>query len=694
MRRGTIARSFLILLVSLTSALAASAQQTVVYPQPFTVYSRSAPDTIQTNSVEISGCYDPAQDKPLTTTTSDIGTYGTPTPLLWVFGVYGSPPLAPPFNAGNLSVLTLKNGISLAAGSTTVTVDEGGGLTFTYTVSVSGHVATEHYTSLVQISSAQETSNGTYEYSSTYDIESGIQQFTFQNTGSGVYTDSSNGCVQHTSGSQSAAGSESFFAPGLGQILLDPVPGFLNGSSVTQDPNILASGGTPVLGVAADGVAKVLVRISGVTQNQRVNVSILDENNNPAPANGEDGTLTSLVQGSPIPGGVSPVPQSVSGQYFAFVLYQAPLDFARPSVSGDNSKASRQISIQVTDSNNSVITSTSLQILRPPVLFVHGIWSDPGTWGAFVNAMKAAIPELADYYIDYSATHAKGVAENTNIALAQTSLELQMFKKQNQAAAAQFDFIVHSMGGLISNNMGNEKAKFLSPENYGQGYIHKLITIDTPYQGTFFAKQAYAASIGCQQFMKNAGFEIGGAVLDLIPGSTLLKSISRSPLNSAYQYAIAGVMSPTQENVASAAINLAFSPIFPTGTTAAPKLKPCYSLFVNPEFPLNSPTTFAFDTYFSSFEVSTDGAAAVFTDPNGGVSDALVTQTSQLGNFAGNPLSFHLTPGDVHTHIPLPWIGNVAPGALDKPSGNPALAITLLNTPVAGSGDYSFLRFQ
>jgi hypothetical protein len=209
------AGTFLALLVSLTSPFVASAQ-TVVYPQPVAVYRRSAPDTIQTNSVQIAGCQDPAQDLPLTTTTSDIGTYGTPTPLDWVafvgIGGYITSSLPPPFNLGNLSVLTVINGVSLAAGGTSVTDGAAGtGLTATYTVLVSGHVVTENFT-------ITTTGNGTYSYtnsyqqSSTYDIESGIQQFTFQDTNSGIETNISGapGCVQTVSGSQSAAGSQSY----------------------------------------------------------------------------------------------------------------------------------------------------------------------------------------------------------------------------------------------------------------------------------------------------------------------------------------------------------------------------------------------------------------------------------------------------------------------------------------------------
>lgn len=212
MRIRTLAGSFLILGITLTSPLAGSAQQT--YPLPL-VPSTSAPDAVVTTSSQVSGCQNPSEDVPLTTSTSVSQYNGALTPLLWIQFSPGSVlnQLPPPFNSGNQSVLTVTNGVSLAAGSATVT-GVLSGTTTTYTVSVIGHVVEEHLTYLTQFNFDTRTETDLQEQSSTYDIESGIQQFTFDLSNSHIEHNVSGypGCVYTTLNTSSNAGSQNFLA--------------------------------------------------------------------------------------------------------------------------------------------------------------------------------------------------------------------------------------------------------------------------------------------------------------------------------------------------------------------------------------------------------------------------------------------------------------------------------------------------
>jgi hypothetical protein len=216
MRIRTLAGSFLILGVSLTSPLAGRAQQTVVYPQPLVVSSTSAPTRVVTESSQVSGCQNPSQDVPLKVSTLVANDNGALTPpLLWIPFSPGSVAnqLPPPFNTGNRSVLTVTNGVSLAAGSATAT-SVFSDTTTTYTVSVTGHVVTEHLTSLAQLITSSRINIISQEQSSTYDIESGIQQFTYTFSYSDI---ASNipiipGCVGTFLNTSSNAGSQNFFA--------------------------------------------------------------------------------------------------------------------------------------------------------------------------------------------------------------------------------------------------------------------------------------------------------------------------------------------------------------------------------------------------------------------------------------------------------------------------------------------------
>ena len=432
---------------------------TIAYPLPLVVYSTPGPDQFVTQSSQISGCTYPSQDVPLTTVTLDEGAMDIPTPLAWISPEPGTIAalLPPPFNTGNLSVLTVTNGVSLAAGSATATTVFSD-TTSTYTVSITGHVVSEKFTSSSGFTVPTRTFSELYETSSTYDIESGIQQFIYHLIYNNVATpDALPGCLYTFVSTSSWAGSQSWRP--LNITVVDPSqpPEWKFGNDRSQGPRV---GGDSVSGAAADGVAKVLVRIPGLSQNQKINVSILD---NPAPTDGEDGTLSPLIPNDTVSGGiVTLAAQNVSGEYVAFALYQAPLDFARPSVSGDDTVASRQIAILVKDDNNNVLSSTPLQIVRPPVLFVHGLWSDSGTWNQFKGTMVSALPGLATYSVDYSDSAASSINFSTPIVLQKALASLRDFKSQYQVAAAQFDVIAHSMGGLIANNMPIANQRCLS----------------------------------------------------------------------------------------------------------------------------------------------------------------------------------------------------------------------------------------
>ena len=475
---------------------------------------------------------------------------------------------------------------------------------------------------------------------------------------------------------------------------LDPVPTLFvpTTSNITTDLNTLATGGKTVSGAVADGVTQLLIRVGGLAQGQQVDVSIVDETNS-VPATGEDGTLSIPLGGTTAgPASVSPTPQFASAinGYDGFVLYQSPIDFVRTSAAGagDSGVGSHQVTIQVTDTNNNLLASSPLVILRPPVLFVHGLWGDPGTWTQFDSYLKSSITGITTYRADFAVTDGDSVAYNTPIVLAQTADFLQAFRSANGAAASQFDFIVHSMGGLISNSMPNYP-EFDTPYNYNHGYIHKLITVDTPYEGSPLAKYTGASSAACKQKLKDEGAVVGGAIDDLTPGSTFLQNF-KIPTGVYYKHAIASYLSPGETLSAEIAVDGLVSGILSGSKTPVvgpiiQKYQPvdvCYSIFVTAD---TFPPSFSFPTYFlSGF------------DPYSGASDLIVSEQSELGPFNLGTTA-HQTSGLAHSHAATTLFGFTLtglPGSLDSgygmPTPNPALAVALLNASVTGSGSNSF----
>jgi hypothetical protein len=340
----------------------------------------------------------------------------------------------------------------------------------------------------------------------------------------------------------------------------------------------------------------------------------------------------------------------------AFAVYSPPPDFARAGVQADQSLVSRLVTLKSQDSNGNQLTLTNVQILRPPVLYIHGIWDGPATWNEFSTGLLARLPGEFSCRVDYAATQGDSVNSNTPVALRWAESCLREFRTMNHASAAQLDFIVHSMGGLISNNMPQFPA-FQSTVSYGQGYIHKLITVDTPYFGSQFAANLSQSSTICKAIFNNLDHKVGGAVEDLIPRSPFLQSLKLSSLY--YKRAISGELNPTDSQQASKIVNDVFAAL---SFKVPPILQPCRSIFVTP---LTAPPSFTFNNYF------------------GDVNDLVVGKTSQLGLLQ----SFSdITPGSVaHLHLAIPYVSQGFVGALDQASGNPGLAVTLLNAPVSGA---------
>ena len=461
---------------------------------------------------------------------------------------------------------------------------------------------------------------------------------------------------------------------------LDPVPNFLVSTgipaqpyAITMNQSVLTSGGRAVEGVAADGVTQVLVRSRGM-DTSHVNVVVLvDENGQTAPANGEDGTLLSPFGGSVTAGSaVIPAIQNVNGINYIFVTYQSPIDYARAAGS-DNTTASRKIAIVLFDvTSNSVVALAQLNLLRPPIFFVHGLWSGPSTWNQFDVALSGALPGLDTYRADFAADNGKSVSYNTPNVLLQAYYNLNAFRKKENAAAAQLDFIVHSMGGLISDTMPTLPL-FKTSMSYGRGPIHKLITIDTPYLGSQLAVGVANSNLDCWGILKLGGAEVDGAIADLIPTSPFLKTFNPVPAGYA-KHAIASYVTEGQATGAEIIVNGLFVTLN-LNTAIKALADSCKPVFVNGAGV--GPPNFTFQNYFL-----TPG------DEYGGASDLIVSERSELADqFSGTTAD--ITSGLAHSNIPIPFLNINIPGSLDAGVGDPTSnnlnALRLLNSPTKGT---------
>jgi len=322
--------------------------------------------------------------------------------------------------------------------------------------------------------------------------------------------------------------------------LLDPVPSLLSGPAVTTDTDLLAIGGRPVVGVAADGVTEIVLRIPNYSGEQ-FSARVMNDQDVQSTSTDEDGALAP-VGGTTFESSANFSAVSTTSGTMAFVIYRAPVDF--PRISGqDVALVRRFVSIEVR--SNDVAGSAfnvPVEILRPPVVLIHGLWSDPGAWDFFdplsCKQPTATCPDLRFqvFKVDYSKTNASGFLLNAAIAQSQlvgsTRSIINTFKLHNSIAAVQSDIVAHSMGGDIARTMVIRPG-FLRNNNYLLGDIHKLITLDTPHLGSEFATRLQQQSGICKVLFDKAGYS---ATQGAIAGSDARRRLIASALISSMNW--------------------------------------------------------------------------------------------------------------------------------------------------------------
>jgi pimeloyl-ACP methyl ester carboxylesterase len=257
--------------------------------------------------------------------------------------------------------------------------------------------------------------------------------------------------------------------------LVDPNPDLTDqaGSLSTSD-SARATSGKPVKGAAADDLTVILERVKAPGAGT-VTFSI------PNWPGVEDGGVS--ADGSARMQSVMVKTTPVGPDFYAFAYYRVPEDF-NPPEGGDENRFERQIQLQVdfAPSDPTVMAKSStlpLRLYRPPVVLVHGLWSNAWTWtfGLTTNNLFAPIT-----YADYSTTAGSSFA--TNDGVVQRYIEIALSEmRSNNIAATQADVVTHSMGGVLSRiYIGSPQYRRKS--NFMQGDVHKFITLDTPHNGT------------------------------------------------------------------------------------------------------------------------------------------------------------------------------------------------------------------
>lgn len=251
----------------------------------------------------------------------------------------------------------------------------------------------------------------------------------------------------------------------------------------SSDPAQLVTGGTTSTIIAADGQSRLLLRMMAASPCQ-VTVSVPGDV-------AENGGLTSLS------GSLDDSPQSSvvvdlqpsGGQYVGFAVYRAPDDFTIP---GYEDKLTRPVPLTVVSGCGN--SSIDITLRRPPIIISHGLWSfawgNPDMenfrtmlWERFTDRdgknimdyiwLNDCLQQNADSFIIGAGKTRSNIKEFLN------------FLRKRGITATQVDYLGHSMGGIWGRTVQQYYTRDVF--TYEKGYLHKLITLDTPHGGSFIA---------------------------------------------------------------------------------------------------------------------------------------------------------------------------------------------------------------
>lgn len=292
--------------------------------------------------------------------------------------------------------------------------------------------------------------------------------------------------------------------------LLDPVPSLLSGSAVTTKVNVLASKGRIVEGTAADSASELVLRIRANSVGEQFTITVINDQGQQSTSSIEDGGLGAIGTTSFTASQLTVTAVATTSGPMAFAIYGSPLDFPRPEGQDVNS-SERFIRLQVLALDTGLSSESSVTLLRPPLVLIHGLWASPQSWSDFtplitdprwvinmadyskiiggqIKSYSPPVPSWAKGSIATSPASALGFAYNAPTVLSQINGFITSFKNGTNpanvaVAGVQADIVAHSMGGDITRTMP-KLGKFYSPTTFALGFIHKVITIGTPHWGS------------------------------------------------------------------------------------------------------------------------------------------------------------------------------------------------------------------
>lgn len=116
---------------------------------------------------------------------------------------------------------------------------------------------------------------------------------------------------------------------------------------------------------------------------------------------------------------------------------------------------------------------------RPPVVLVHGLWSNANAWGSFDRWLMGSYPAASSERTDYRDHNDKSYAsEAVQAGFWQSLLAARSAAEKAGVISSRVDVVGHSMGGLVSRAFRDNEDSLVPSR------IARLITVGTPHLGS------------------------------------------------------------------------------------------------------------------------------------------------------------------------------------------------------------------
>ena len=246
--------------------------------------------------------------------------------------------------------------------------------------------------------------------------------------------------------------------------LCDTVPGYESCAvTVTTNPLNRPLSGVGRIGVAADGASKMYIYVK--SKCQLLSSQLL-------------WTLTcNGLSGSNVLGTISPEVVQVNDTTLK-LTYTAPSEF--PANVGKKYKVNLRVMMIVGEDEDTEVFNVDFPIfiVRPPVLFVHGLGSDAGCFADVYDRLESQYyDEWQMKKVDYHSTNSANFSDNERVVQKNLNDIFSLYREHGYAVS-KADLVGHSMGGILSR---------LHVQYVDSSNVHKLITVNTPHSGAHIA---------------------------------------------------------------------------------------------------------------------------------------------------------------------------------------------------------------